>query len=82
MADLYTLRILTLSDAEYRLPDMTKEHIAQVTKQLEVGSDRLIAINVSEATLLIPFRIISLVESWRKKGHVQSSEVLWERRPA
>jgi hypothetical protein len=47
--------------AYYSFPDMTQEHHHELLQQLDMGSEQVIARNISGVFLTIPMRIIDKV---------------------
>lgn len=70
--DLVTVEIVTLLDANYQFPDVSEAALNVVLPQMSEGRPRgmlsLTLVNVSIATLVIPFRVIKRVlvdgEDW------------------
>lgn len=70
--DLVTIEIVTLLDANYQFPDVSKAALEKVLPHRLQGRPRglpsLTLVNASIATLVIPFRVIKRVlvdgEDW------------------
>lgn len=77
--DLVQIRITTLTGAEYVFPDVHAPMVKNVKMQLDDTSDRLLLTNISQATLLLPTRIIKRVETREGEGFVKRGKVIWER---
>ena len=58
-ASLKTMWFTTHLGARYEMPDMLREHITGAHKQLDAPGDNVTVINISEAVILLPKRIIN-----------------------
>lgn len=81
-AVLHFLQIVTTMNAPYCIPDVLDEHLQELLENLEHPTEKIVIRNVSDAVLVIPFRIISRVElvegSWGMGGDPVIN-VIWRR---
>jgi hypothetical protein len=75
---LYSLRVHTKLGAEYVFPDMRGADVEHLHHQILKGSERVLLVNVSEAVLMLPFKIIKRIESREGEGLVKLGKVVWE----
>ena len=58
-SNLLHIALETTMGAFYGFPDLTQKMLDELMRSLSTGSDPIIARNISDATLVIPRRIIS-----------------------
>ena len=76
-AELSDIAIYTTLGARYVMPDMTPMHFRELMMQVDDKPVNLVVRNISEASLIIPFRIlreIALVDR-----HNLVTQTLWEK---
>lgn len=78
---LVDIRFETTLGARYDFPDMTREQEQQLLKQLHLQSEKVVALNISGSTLIIPYRILrGLYRRYSKKDWPEGVlEELWAR---
>ena len=77
-SSLYELHFCTITDAVYTFPDMMAEHVEELKENLARPTEKIVARNISDATLVIPYRILSRVEILSERLS-QDNNVIWRR---
>lgn len=79
---LRTLCFCTITDATYEFPDMMAEHVEELKENLARPTEKIVARNISDATLVIPYRILSrveILEGARGRDGEDCTNVIWRR---
>ena len=69
--NLNTIGVITKLGARYLVPDVTPEMFDELMKQIDLRAEKIILRNVSDAMLVLPYRIIESII------HVKGVEMQW-----
>ena len=75
---LRTLHFVTITDALYAFPDMMDIHIEELKVNLDRPTEKIVVRNLSEAVLVLPYRILSRVEI-ESEQLSRDNNVIWRR---
>jgi len=79
---LHYVQIVTTLDAQYCMPDVLDVYLQELLENLEHPTEKIVVRNVSDAVLVIPFRIISrveILEGARGRDGEDYTNVIWRR---
>ena len=60
-SNLSTIGVITKLGARYIISDVTPEHFSKLMQQIDLRSEQIAICNISEAVLLLPYRIIASI---------------------
>ena len=77
-ASMSSIGFVTTLGAFYVIPDLTPDHFRELMNQIDLRTEKITVRNISDAFLVLPFRIIRSIILVEDNGP-QEFDVLWER---